>query len=1015
MAEVTYSSAGVYTTEIDQTGPTTSVPSGVPGGIIGTADEGPAYVPITIGSYSDFARIFGATDGEKFGPLAVHQFLKNAQSLTYTRVLGIGDGKKRDTGTGKVTNAGFVVGAKTVQDNGNVGRNPYAIDDGVPGKTYFLGCFMSASAGSTLFTDAGIQKSNENQARPIVRGVLMAPSGVLLRLSGAGAVGNSQGAPSAILSAVNPTAAGDEGTGMVGGITGSVNIATKRFVMLLNGHLKTGDAPNVITASFDLEDASYFANVLNTDPAKIEEKGHLLYSHYDIHPALAAVTGTGVFVATHAFPSASAGGPALEPLAFLTTGSAGRNTGTSTAPDYESFEERFTHAKSPFVISQTFGGTKYSIVRIHALGDGRYTNTNIKISIENIKPSTSDAYKYGTFDLLVRKFEDTDLEKKVLEAYRGANLDPSSDKFIARIIGDMYSYFDFDQASSSQKLVLAGDHPVRSNYIRVEQSTHLKNGQVPKDALPFGFRGPDHLVTSGSAPLEGGFYSGALLQAGFNDRSLLNMAVEPPVPLRKNIVMGSLPNLIQDATWYWGVKFMQTVAIADGVNNTITLKNLTVDNFTKFFPSYGGSNRDVSVGNNPGVADSGGTVLDCDRFNNNIFTLERLTIRTGSDGKADPNEWVSASYTRTGNITANETNKTRALKSSDLSVQGNRTFCKYSFFLQRGFNGSNIFDKDKEKMLNAAVRREMDDSTAQGGTSGPTVSAYRKALDIMGTKSDVDIKLLAIPGIRHSSVSDYAIDTVESRFDAMYVMDIEERDEMNSVITSSVGSFANVSNTVTEFKGRALDTSFAAAYFPDVIMTDPTTHTNVQCPPSVAVMGAMSLNDAVGYPWFAPAGFTRGALGDVLFADVSLNKTNMDDLYDADINPLTAFPNTGVMVFGQKTLLAAASALDRVNVRRLLIDIRRKVRNIANLMLFEPNRQETLDKFSALVQPVLQSIQEKSGVDRFKVVIDATTTTQTDIENNTLRGKIFLQPTRTAEFVALDFVLTNAGDAFENA
>jgi len=122
-----------------------------------------------------------------------------------------------------------------------------------------------------------------------------------------------------------------------------------------------------------------------------------------------------------------------------------------------------------------------------------------------------------------------------------------------------------------------------------------------------------------------------------------------------------------------------------------------------------------------------------------------------------------------------------------------------------------------------------------------------------------------------------------------------------------------------------------------------------------------------------------------------------------------------VMVFGQKTLMAAPSALDRVNVRRLLINVRRKVRAVANQMLFEPNRQETLDKFSALVQPILQSIQEKSGVERFKVVIDATTTTQTDVENNTLRGKIFLQPTRTAEFVSLDFVLTNAGDAFDNA
>ena len=115
------------------------------------------------------------------------------------------------------------------------------------------------------------------------------------------------------------------------------------------------------------------------------------------------------------------------------------------------------------------------------------------------------------------------------------------------------------------------------------------------------------------------------------------------------------------------------------------------------------------------------------------------------------------------------------------------------------------------------------------------------------------------------------------------------------------------------------------------------------------------------------------------------------------------------MVFGQKTLLATQSALDRVNVRRLLIEIRRRVRSVANSLLFEPNRTETLDKFSSLVNPILQSIQDQSGLDRFKVIIDSSTTTQADIENNTIRGKIFVQPTRTAEFISLDFVVTNAG------
>ena len=231
----------------------------------------------------------------------------------------------------------------------------------------------------------------------------------------------------------------------------------------------------------------------------------------------------------------------------------------------------------------------------------------------------------------------------------------------------------------------------------------------------------------------------------------------------------------------------------------------------------------------------------------------------------------------------------------------------------------------------------------------------------------------------------------------MYIMDLEERDVLNTVITSSAQR-PHVLNTVNSFTNRGLDSSFASAYFPDMVVRDPTTLGNVQVPPSVAVLGAFSLNDQLAHPWFAPAGFTRGALESVELAAVRLNRTNLDDLYSADINPITAFPGTGTVVWGQKTLLATPSALDRVNVRRLLIDVRRKVRNVANSLLFEPNRVETLEKFSSLVNPILQSVQEQSGVDRYKVVIDTTTTTQADVENNTIRGKIFLQPTRTAEF-----------------
>ena len=433
--------------------------------------------------------------------------------------------------------------------------------------------------------------------------------------------------------------------------------------------------------------------------------------------------------------------------------------------------------------------------------------------------------------------------------------------------------------------------------------------------------------------------------------------------------------------------------------------------YVKYFPTFNLDRTSFSVGDNPGVANQGGSILDCDRFNNDKFSLERLKVRTGSTsdgGYADTEQWNSASYVRNGVISVDHTNKTRSWQISDLERAGNISYAKFTFFLQGGFDGSTIFNLDQQDMTNASAFREMTFTTTQGGTSGPTVAAYRKAVDIMESKADVDIQLLAIPGMRHTSISDYAITAVENRFDAMYVMDIEERDQFNTVITGSAQR-PHVLNTVNAFQGRSLDSSFAAAYFPDMVVVDPSTQGNVQVPPSVPVLGAFGLNDQIGHPWFAPAGFSRGALNSVELAAVRLNRTNLDDLYSADINPLTAFPGTGVVVWGQKTLMADPSALDRINVRRLLINIRRQVRNIANSLLFEPNRQETLEKFTALVNPIMQRIQEQSGVDRYKVIIDPTTTTQADVENNTIRGKIFLQPTRTAEFVSLDFVVTNAG------
>ena len=983
MAELTFKSAGVSTREIDLSGPTPTGPTGVPAGIIGTSNEGPAYIPLTFATYGQYKLTYGASDGLKYGPIAASEWLKNAQALTYVKVLGAGDGKKRSSSTGNVTRGGFVVGERQVQANGIKGDNPYANSGGDgEGRTYFLGCFMSESAGSTVFSDAGIQTSGENKASAILRGVVLAASGVVLTLSGARGATNT--APSS--TAASSTTSGH--------MTGSVVTSGggSDFVMFMNGFKSTAAKPSVLTASFDMYSPNYIANILNTDPLKLEEEGHLLYGHYDIHPSFAVVTGAGVVT-----PGVYGDG---EPTGFLLSSSVGRNTASGNVPVYESFEDRFSNASSPFVISQKFGASPYNLFKIETLSDGSGVSHKFKFSIENIVKSTSDTDKFGTFDLVLRDFYDSDDEKVVLESFRGLSLDHSSPRYIGRVIGDKKVFFNFDSDAESQKIVVEGNHDVRSRYVRVVLSDQLKNKEVPDEALPLGFRGPRHLLTSGSLMLDPGV-DGDLVGSDHHRR-----VIEPAIPFRQTIAQGTGISKREDPALYWGIQTNLKTSVTKP--NLVSAFDNTFKTYTKHFPTHRTDGFNFSEGDNAGVADALGTIRDSDRFNFNKFTLENIQVRTGSAGLADADYWLSASYVRKGVIAADATAKTRGLTVDDFSVVSNRKFLKFTVPLQGGFDGVNIFNKDQRDLTNNSVKREIDDETNQGGTSGPTISAYRKALDIMGSTSDVDIQILSIPGIRHEAVSDYAITTVEGRFDAILVTDIEERDQFNTVITSSIQK-PHVSNTVTAFKNRVLDTSFAAAYFPDVTVEDPDTRGLVAVPPSVVVLGAYSLNDKIGHPWYAPAGFTRGVLNTVETTNVQLNRTNLDDLYDADINPLAKFPGKSLSIWGQKTLLANASALDRVNVRRLLIDVRRKVRNVANTLLFEPNRSETLAKFSNLVNPILQSVQDAQGVDRFKVIIDTTTTTQADVENNTIRGKIYLQPTRSVEFVALDFVVTNAG------
>ena len=281
--------------------------------------------------------------------------------------------------------------------------------------------------------------------------------------------------------------------------------------------------------------------------------------------------------------------------------------------------------------------------------------------------------------------------------------------------------------------------------------------------------------------------------------------------------------------------------------------------------------------------------------------------------------------------------------------------------------------------------------------------AYKKALDILSNQDEYDINMLAMPGVIHSLhplVTNAGIDMVEERGDAFFVMDLNEAD-------------ASVNTATTNVSG--LDTNYAAVYYPWVKVLDTAANKPVLVPPSVIVPGAIAASDRIGAEWFAPAGLNRGILGNVLEAKIRLSQAERDTLYNEKINPIATFPQTGVCIWGQKTLQERSTALDRINVRRLLIALKKFIASSSKYLVFEQNTLQTRTRFLNIVNPYLESVQQRQGLYAFRVQMDEANNTPDVIDRNQLVGAIYLQPTKTAEFIVLDFNVLPTGATFDGA
>ena len=285
-------------------------------------------------------------------------------------------------------------------------------------------------------------------------------------------------------------------------------------------------------------------------------------------------------------------------------------------------------------------------------------------------------------------------------------------------------------------------------------------------------------------------------------------------------------------------------------------------------------------------------------------------------------------------------------------------------------------------------------------TQGLAGSDYDKMITLFSNKDLLQFNLLFTPGLLHSkhpTQVNQIVSNTQNRGDNLYVLDL-------------IDYSSTVAATVTQASG--INNSFAATYWPWVKILDPATGKQIWSPASTVIPGVYAFNDKIAAPWFAPAGINRGGLSTVLRAEQLLNQANKDILYSNNINPLATLPKNGVVVFGQKTLQKEASALDRVNVRRLLLELKTYIRQIADTILFEQNTISTRNSFLAKVTPYLENIQQKQGLYAFKVVMDESNNGPAVIDQNQLIGQIYVQPTRTAEFISLDFILLPTGAEF---
>ncbi len=764
-------------------------------------------------------------------------------------------------------------------------------------------------------------------------------------------------------------------TGAIDAIVSAVGPG-REFRLLIDNYKGTDDLN--IVFNFNRDDSRYIRKVLNTNPqmtnaataGESHDLNYFLGETFDHHMET-TVTASG---ASNVYGA----------IAIL------RSSGTSAASG-STFTDSLQSAQTPWIISSRMSptDTPINLFQFHALDEpGDWSNRNIKVSIQDIKRSTNDSTDYGTFSVVVRQLSDSDNVVRVIEQFNNCDLNPDSLNYVGRKIGTQYQEWE----PTDRRYRTRGDWPNNSAYVRINVASNVEAGSTNSSLLPFGFKGivkyDDEVLTSGSAAADGNWASksgdataGVIYAGPFTARSgtaatEFNIDIAYPAPELR--VSASDGNLSNPTDAYFGLQTARSAGSSVFAQSTIDLMRPRGGIVGSMFSVDSAANK---------------TERSVD------FTLDDIS---GSEGV-----WVSGSHNNAGAGLGSLTYVNGAV--SGVLDQG---YDRFTVPMNGGFDGVNVRNMDAFANINIGSSE----------TTSYTFNTLRRTIDAISDPEVVEMNLAAIPGLTQEGLTTNLINVCEDRADALAVIDLpnafqprEEGEEIKRLNESST-----ITTLINGLRSRGLNSSYGCTYYPWVRARDTINGAFVWLPPSIPAIGTFSSSQRKTQVWFAPAGFNRGGLTEgsagIPVVDVAhqLRRKDRDDLYTANINPIAKFPAEGIVIFGQKTLQVTPSALDRINVRRLMIFVKKRISQIASGLLFDPNVKQTWLRFKGQVDPFLANVKTNFGLTDYKVVLDSTTTTPELVDRNILYAQIYLKPARSIEFIAIDFNITRTGASFDD-